>query len=282
MYLNQMMLYTAKTQKNVIDQILFFVGIFVISFTPSITHAETACAVTPFSTTLARGGSVTLSVDTGLSQYDSAFDLQLGNLPTSVEGGFVSNNLALNFSKTASLSIRARDDAQMGSFMIPILIRVAAPTPSGIDQSICQFNLVVVNATTVASPASTVAPSLIHITPTLNTTVSAGTLPTNVSLFTVVPSTVATSTVSTSSPSQVSVSIVFDKNLARGSRGSEVLRLQTALKILGYLPPSVELTGYYGVATESAVKAYQAAHNIEIAGTFGPKTRKALEMSLKK
>ncbi len=68
---------------------------------------------------------------------------------------------------------------------------------------------------------------------------------------------------------------IFLRNLRFGSRGTEVIALQTVLREKGYLIfPS---TGYYSVFTRAAVRMYQQ-NDMHIAptGTVGPLTRASL------
>ncbi len=58
--------------------------------------------------------------------------------------------------------------------------------------------------------------------------------------------------------------------LRKGARGSEVTKLQTALKKLGYYKMKVD--GIYGKGTVAAVKAYQAKSGLKADGIAGPKT----------
>lgn len=60
------------------------------------------------------------------------------------------------------------------------------------------------------------------------------------------------------------------------STNVEVLPLQKLLQCLGYLAGDVDLTGYFGLATEAAVKDFQTANGIESLGYVGPGTRAAL------
>ncbi|MBZ8180837.1 peptidoglycan-binding protein [Oscillatoria salina] len=65
--------------------------------------------------------------------------------------------------------------------------------------------------------------------------------------------------------------------LQRGDRGSEVTRLQNALKQIGLFPTSVRSTGYYGEITEKAVRDFQQAIGlIPVDGIAGPQTLSAL------
>ncbi len=72
----------------------------------------------------------------------------------------------------------------------------------------------------------------------------------------------------------------FSVNLGIGSRGPDVVALQTLLIAQGFRIPSVEAgftqKGYYGVETQNAVKKYQTSKGIESTGTVGPLTRVAL------
>ena len=65
------------------------------------------------------------------------------------------------------------------------------------------------------------------------------------------------------------------KFLSLGSNDAEVLILQQKLRDLGYFTHAIN-TGYYGAATVEAVKAFQAANGLDVAGYVGPGTRAAL------
>ena len=69
-------------------------------------------------------------------------------------------------------------------------------------------------------------------------------------------------------------SVTFADTLKFGSKGSEVTKLQTELKKLGYF--SGKATGYFGSETKAAVKKFQAKKGISTTGTLGPQTTKAL------
>ena len=56
----------------------------------------------------------------------------------------------------------------------------------------------------------------------------------------------------------------------RGSRGQEVVNIQTRLKKWGYLSGNVD--GIYGVKTEEAVKKFQRKHGLTPDGIAGPAT----------
>lgn len=58
--------------------------------------------------------------------------------------------------------------------------------------------------------------------------------------------------------------------LRKGSKGSEVTRLQNALKSMGYYKIAVD--GIYGKGTVAAVKAFQSAKSLTVDGVAGPKT----------
>jgi len=57
-------------------------------------------------------------------------------------------------------------------------------------------------------------------------------------------------------------------------RGADVEAVQHALVALGYAPGRID--GVYGVATASAVRAFQADHGLEVDGIVGPHTRASL------
>ena len=67
---------------------------------------------------------------------------------------------------------------------------------------------------------------------------------------------------------------VFNASLHSGITSDEVVALQKVLAAQGFL--SAAATGYYGPATEKAVRAFQAAHGLAQLGIVGPGTRDAL------
>ncbi|MFA6404832.1 MAG: peptidoglycan-binding protein [Candidatus Paceibacterota bacterium] len=70
---------------------------------------------------------------------------------------------------------------------------------------------------------------------------------------------------------------VFSTNLQIGSKGADVVALQTWLIEHGFDIPAITQEfaskGYFGPATASVVKKYQASVGIESTGYFGPETR---------
>lgn len=258
------MMTLAIKNKNTVRLFLtltLFLGLF------SFSHAEVVCSVEPFTTEIIQGGSASISVITTTDNFDSAVEFSIGNLPTGVTGGFsVADSLqGSGVSKKASIVIQTQGDSQVGSFMIPVLVRRSVGSPSGVEQSICQFNLVIAKSQRTDIPKVS-APTL----PRVSSTVASGVLPTEASLFDKKTANTVSSDISQSKTS------IFKNTLKRGSQGNEVFMLQVALKILGYFPANVAPTGYYGAVTESAVKAYQSANNINPEGLVGPQTRKLL------
>ena len=67
------------------------------------------------------------------------------------------------------------------------------------------------------------------------------------------------------------VSTALAATLRKGSKGSEVTRLQNALKALGYY--SLKVDGIYGKGTVAAVKAYQKTAGLKTDGIAGPQTQ---------
>jgi hypothetical protein len=61
--------------------------------------------------------------------------------------------------------------------------------------------------------------------------------------------------------------------------GPAILQIQQKLNALGYAPG--KLDGVYGVATASAVKAFQRDHNLEVDGVVGDNTRAGLSAAPK-
>lgn len=76
----------------------------------------------------------------------------------------------------------------------------------------------------------------------------------------------------------------FKSDLSLGDQGESIRSLQRTLKQLGYF--DLEITGYFGEETQSAVKKFQLAEKVVDSeadtgvGNFGPKTRIALEKKL--
>ncbi len=66
----------------------------------------------------------------------------------------------------------------------------------------------------------------------------------------------------------------FTSFLSYGSEGTEVTELQKRLTSEGVY--SGPITGYYGVATQAAVKKFQKLHGIDQRGYVGPGTRAEL------
>lgn len=72
----------------------------------------------------------------------------------------------------------------------------------------------------------------------------------------------------------------FVRDLTIGSRGADVISLQSWLITKGYSIPA-GATGYFGLQTRAAVAAFQAAHGITPAvGYFGPITRSVVNAML--
>lgn len=80
----------------------------------------------------------------------------------------------------------------------------------------------------------------------------------------------------TPSPTPPSFGIT-STNLARGSEGPEVVQLQAYLASTPTLYPEGKITGYFGPATERAVKRFQAKYGISQVGRVGPLTLAKLE-----
>ena len=66
----------------------------------------------------------------------------------------------------------------------------------------------------------------------------------------------------------------FTRDLSIRDTGEDVTALQERLITEGFL--TGEATGYFGVYTQAALKAYQAAHGIRQTGVMGPLTRQSL------
>ncbi len=212
-----------------------FASIYFLLGIQSVSAAE-ACVVAPASVNVIEGGQTSLTVSLAVESTISPFELKLGSLPVAVEGGFSGSSLKKSEgSKKITLYIYAKKGAQTGSFMVPVIYRVGTS-----DQSICQFNLVVSAATGKVKTVATKS----KLTPTI----SQGTLP---------PERAKTLT----------------STLQLGSRGGEVLLLQTMLQEIGFFPTNTEPSGYFGAITETAVKLYQNANKLAITGIVDLGTR---------
>ncbi|TSD02400.1 MAG: Peptidoglycan binding protein [Parcubacteria group bacterium Athens0714_24] len=82
-------------------------------------------------------------------------------------------------------------------------------------------------------------------------------------------------------PQKIIKTIVFTQSLKKGSRGNHVTGLQKFLAQNQTLYPEGLITGYFGLATERAIKRFQEKYNIAKQGeagygTVGPKTRAKL------
>ncbi len=75
----------------------------------------------------------------------------------------------------------------------------------------------------------------------------------------------------------VSTAFTFTTNLTVGSRGADVVALQSFLESKGLLSmPAGVAKGYFGGLTRTAVRAYQATKGLPQTGFFGPMTRAAV------
>jgi hypothetical protein len=71
--------------------------------------------------------------------------------------------------------------------------------------------------------------------------------------------------------------------LTPGSKGGEVEKLQTFLESKGFLSiPKGQAKGYFGSLTKKALMMFQKENKIQATGTFGPKTKAAVNQHLKK
>ncbi len=66
---------------------------------------------------------------------------------------------------------------------------------------------------------------------------------------------------------------LFSGTLRKGSKGSEVAALQSALLSMGYKIGSKGADGVFGASTQAALKKYQRANGLKADGVFGSKTQ---------
>lgn len=67
-------------------------------------------------------------------------------------------------------------------------------------------------------------------------------------------------------------------NLARGSRGAEVMELQRQLNAAGAQPP-LEVDGKFGPLTDAATRNFQHQAGIRVDGIYGPQSRGAMTVA---
>ncbi len=79
---------------------------------------------------------------------------------------------------------------------------------------------------------------------------------------------------SSSTGTQVATSITY--TLAKGMQNNQVLKLQQILARYPEIYPEASITGYFGPATEKAVKRLQKKYGLEQTGGTGVKTRAIL------
>jgi peptidoglycan hydrolase-like protein with peptidoglycan-binding domain len=80
-------------------------------------------------------------------------------------------------------------------------------------------------------------------------------------------------------PPTTSASGAFSRTLRRGQRGRDIKTLQQELNQVGYVLP---LTGYFGPATQSAVRNFQRSHKLRPAsGVVGVRTATSLAKAVK-
>ncbi len=246
-----------------ISKVSLILALGVISLFPLAASANHSCEVSPFSKRIKQSESVLYEVLLHPSSPTSSFAIKMGNLPISVESGFVSVPTSTSNGKTperVSVVLKSKANAQIGSFSLVVLYH--EDVGAGVQESVCQLNIIIeesVGQKLVTTPS-----------PSPDSLVS---IPTNlVSRIEVLakgrkgPITFLATT-----PKNLS------KSLSRGSRGEAVKTLQNILKSIGLFPSQVESTGYFGPITETAVKAFQAREGIEQVGIVGPLTRSALD-----
>ena len=96
---------------------------------------------------------------------------------------------------------------------------------------------------------------------------------------TTAPTTTAqTPTTTSTTPATTAAVPAPATTLKPGDSGTQVKRLQRALKQLGYTVGKVD--GTYGTSTQAAVQAFQKASKLTADGVLGPKSLRALKQAL--
>jgi Putative peptidoglycan binding domain len=99
---------------------------------------------------------------------------------------------------------------------------------------------------------------------------------------TTTPTTTTTSTTTSTTPANPTRSVVAapTTTLKPGDSGTQVKKLQRALKRLGYSAGAAD--GVYGAATQAALTRFQKASSLTADGVLGPKTLQALKRALRR
>ncbi len=91
------------------------------------------------------------------------------------------------------------------------------------------------------------------------------------------PATPAAAALEHASSVAQSVSPAFNKDMVRGQRSDDVKRLQQLLATDKSIYPEGLATGFFGPATERAIRAFQKKHGLPQVGRVGPATRAKLQ-----
>lgn len=92
------------------------------------------------------------------------------------------------------------------------------------------------------------------------------------------PKTTAPVTTKPTTTSSLQTTVISAVVLKKGMSGSEVSKLQTILAKDSAIYPEGLVTGYFGPATEKAVKLFQKKNSLEQVGYVGPQTRAFLKL----
>ena len=192
------------------------------------------------------------------------FGVQTGDLPLSVEKGFVELAATGTLPSQVSLVLKTKDDAQTGS--LGVIIFYYENEGEILHEATCQLNIII-GKRAVSNTVSGATAALLR-TPSPD---ALQTIPEN--LISVVG---AIEQAKMYSPSLSTPKMQFTTLLKRGNKGIVVAKLQEKLQKLGFFPATVERTDYFGAITQAAVRAFQKERGLEAVGFVGPKTRAIL------
>lgn len=211
---------------------------------------------------------VTLTTDTILTV--GSYNLTVSGSNATIESITVNaDDFQANVTRSSTFTIRSADRKVM---------TVTGITDSYIVQSCTNdYSQVVVTVPSSASAGTvtvTVTPtSASCVTTTPSGSISGGgsggaSIPAPVSIPVVIPAVSAVA----ASP------VIFLKDLSRGNEGEDVMTLQKFLALDKEIYPEGIASGFFGPATERAVKRFQAKYGILQVGRVGPATREKIKM----
>ena len=237
---------------------------FILMLVPYVASTSGhSCSVAPFSQKVKAGETASFSVRLIPSLAGKEFTLELGDVPLQVEGGF--ENPDASAIAAAALVLRTGKNTPIASYSL-----VVNYAETGSDAAaVCRLNLIVEPGQ--SSPANSSPPPA----------ASAAIPRAEPSILSKSFSAVATSSMLAPASVRIpeAISAHFASDLALGSGGEEVTRLQKILSPDSAIYPEGLVTGFYGIFTAAAVKRYQERVGLFSTGRLDELTRRKLESS---